>query len=36
MTFDFESPIAASSNNGEYYSELIKGTRDALHKISPS
>ena len=36
VTFDFESPIAASSNNGEYYSELIKGTRDALHKISPS
>ena len=36
ITFDYESPISASSNLGEYYTELIKGTTTALHKISPS
>ena len=36
ITFDYESPISASSNLGEYYTELIKGTTTALHKISTS
>jgi Di-N-acetylchitobiase len=36
ITFDYESPIPASSEKGKYYAQLIQGTREALHKISPS